>query len=95
MKYERENGALLGGVCSGIARALDWNVWVLRALFIGFAALKTFWAIVAYAVLAVVFNLVEERRNGADSPGLDSPELAERNRRIDDLERQFRDLERR
>jgi phage shock protein PspC (stress-responsive transcriptional regulator) len=38
MRVKRPDGALLAGVCAGIARALGWNVWVLRALFIGFLA---------------------------------------------------------
>ncbi len=88
----RQPDALLAGVCAGIARALGWNVWVLRALFIGFLALKTLWAIGVYAVLAVVFNLADSRKR--DDGSLDSPELADRNRRIEELERQFRDLER-
>ena len=32
----REDGALLAGVCSGIARAFGWNAWVLRGLFVLF-----------------------------------------------------------
>lgn len=92
----RQPDALLAGVCSGIAKALSWNVWVLRILFLGFLALKTLWAVGVYAVLAVLFHLLdEERRSDDKSTGLESPELSDRNRRIDELERQFRDLEQR
>lgn len=91
-------GALLAGVCAGIARRLAWNVWVLRALFVVFLLVKTLWAMAAYAVLALAMHLLgdgwpgkqprQDRRDG----GLASPELAGRNRRIADLERRFRDL---
>jgi len=94
---ERPDGALLAGVCSGIAKTLSWNVWVLRALFIGFLAIKTMLALIVYASLALVIHLI-----GIDSPcekrkteGLTSPELSGRNQRITDLEQQFRDLDRR
>jgi phage shock protein PspC (stress-responsive transcriptional regulator) len=90
----REDGALLAGVCSGIARAFGWNAWVLRGLFVLFLLVKTLWAVVAYAVLALAFHFgreYREQRHG--SPGLESPELSERNRRIEELERRFRDLE--
>lgn len=97
MKTERNEGALLAGVCSGIARALDWNVWALRALFVIFLLIKTLWAIAAYAALAVAFHLLggawPGRRPTRD--GLQSPELASRGQRIAELERRFEELERR
>jgi len=96
MKCVRPNGALLAGVCAGIARALGWNVWVLRALFVLFLLIKTLWAIAAYALLAVVMCVLDSagsKAGGKTEGGLESPELAERGRRIADLERRFRDLE--
>ena len=36
LKAERIEGSLRAGVCAGIAQALQWNVWVLRALFVAF-----------------------------------------------------------
>jgi phage shock protein PspC (stress-responsive transcriptional regulator) len=94
----RSDGALLAGVCAGVARKLGWNVWALRALFVVFLLVKTLWAIAAYAVLALAMHLFgdgrrgrEPRQQGRDG-GLGSPELAGRNRRIADLERRFRDL---
>ena len=94
MKFKPTDGALLAGVCSGIARAFGWNVWVLRALFVLFLLVKTFWAVVAYAALAVLFHFGREHRSRhKGNDGLSSPELAERNRRIEELERRFRDLE--
>lgn len=91
----RIEGALLAGVCAGAARTFNWNVWVLRALFVAFLLVKTIWAVVAYAVLALAFNLFEGRWPGQSKAGdgLASPELADRGERIADLERQFRDLE--
>ena len=95
MKAVRTEGALLAGVCAGIARAFDWNVWVLRALFVAFLLVKTIWAVAVYAVLALAFNLFEyQRQDKSESGGgLSSPELSERNERIADLERRFRELE--
>ena len=94
MKVHRGEGALLAGVCSGIAQALGWNAWALRAVFVVFLLVKTLWAVIAYAALALLFHFGRdhrERRHGKD--GLASPELAERSRRIDGLEKRFRDLE--
>jgi phage shock protein PspC (stress-responsive transcriptional regulator) len=85
---------LLAGVCAGIARALGWNVWALRALFVLFLLVKSLWALVAYALLAVLLQLTEwegtkSRTAGA---GLESPELAGRSARIAELERRLREL---
>jgi phage shock protein PspC (stress-responsive transcriptional regulator) len=95
MKADRPDGALLAGVCAGIARTFHWNVWVLRALFVGFLALKTIAALIVYAVLAIVFYLSNNGpiRHNRSSGGLVSPELSERNERIKDLEKRFKDLE--
>jgi phage shock protein PspC (stress-responsive transcriptional regulator) len=95
MQVNRPDGALLAGVCAGIARALRWNVWVLRVLFVGFLAIKTVAALVTYAVLAFAMHLLgnEKLRGKGSSEGLASPELSQRSERIADLERRFRDLE--
>jgi len=94
-KLARIEGALLAGVCAGIARTFSWNVWALRFLFVAFLLVKTLWAVVAYAVLALIFNLMERQRpNRMNSDrGLGSPELSRRGERISDLERRFRELE--
>jgi len=91
---DRKDGALLAGVCSGIARALDWNVWALRLLFAAFLLFKTLWAIIVYAALALLFHFGSAARRTEKQDGLESPELAARGRRIDELEKRFRDLER-
>lgn len=93
MLDDKNQGALLAGVCSRIARVLSWNVWVLRALFLGFLALKTLWAVACYAVLALVFHLLDDRLSSEQDKELASPELGDRKRRIEELERRFRDLE--
>ena len=95
VKASRTEGALLAGVCAGIAQAFNWNVWVLRALFVAFLLIKTLWAIVFYAVLALAFKLFEDQWPGKSKSGegLASPELSERNQRISDLERRFRELD--
>ena len=95
VKTTRTDGALLAGVCAGIAQAFNWNVWVLRALFVVFLLVKTLWAIVVYAALALAFKLFEDQWPGKSKSGekLSSPELSKRNERISDLERRFRELE--
>ena len=95
MKTTRTEGALLAGVCAGIAQAFNWNVWVLRLLFVAFLLIKTLWAVVVYAVLALLFKLFEDQWPGKSKSGekLSSPELSKRNERISDLERRFRELE--
>jgi len=97
VKSTRPDGALLAGVCAGIARAFDWNVWALRALFVLFLLIKTLWALVAYAALAGVFLLLggDWRVRGKTGDDLKSPELAARSRRIAELERRFEELQRR
>lgn len=95
MNCRKADGALLAGVCAGIARAFGWNVWVLRALFVIFALIKTLWAILLYAGLAIAIHLLGGEWPGRrdKDQGLSSPELSKRNERIADLERRFRDLE--
>ena len=95
MNPERPDGALLAGVCAGIARAFKWNVWVLRALFIGFLIIKTLAAVIVYAALALLLYLFGSDWSVRDKTtrGLSSPELSERNERIAELERRFKELE--
>lgn len=95
MKSGGNSDALLAGVCAEIAGRLGWNVWALRAVFVAFLLIKTIWAIVAYAVLALIFRVIDGSwsRRGATPGGLESPELAARNERIAELERKFREME--
>ena len=91
----KADGALLAGVCAGIARTFGWNVWALRALFVGLLLIKTLWAILLYAGLALAFHFFGGEWPGRKTTngGLSSPELSERNERISDLERRFREME--
>ena len=94
-KPNRIEGALLAGVCAGIARTFHWNVWVLRALFVAFLLLKTLWAVTLYAVLALGIYLLGGQWSARSGSGnrLGSPELSGRSERIAELERRFRELE--
>ena len=99
-QINRPVGALLAGVCAGIARTLCWNVWVLRVLFVGFLAFKTVLALIFYSILALAMHLLgkqalrgEGTAGEKTSAGLASPELTRRNERIADLEQRFKDME--
>ena len=65
----------------------------LRALFVVFLLVKTLWAVLAYAALALLFHFRGEAGERRTEDDLGSPELATRNRRIAELEKRFRDLE--
>lgn len=95
MKIDKPEGALLGGVCAAISGALNWNVWVLRALFVVFLLFKTVVAVAVYAGVAILMHLAlheKGRKDRRDRSGLASPELYQRSRRIEELERRFREL---
>ncbi len=94
-RHKRPDGALLAGVCAWIAQVLGWNVWVLRALFIGLLGIKTVAGLATYAFLALTMHLPgiwTPGRNKA-SDGLASSELSQRSQRITDLEQRFSELE--
>lgn len=86
-------GSLLAGVCSGIAQRLGWNAWALRALFV----IGLFVQTIATGVIYLLLALVVPRLTGGAAPveeRLESPELSTRNERIEELERRFREMER-
>ena len=89
---KRPDGALLAGVCADISAKFGWNVWVLRGLFVLGLLIKTLATGGIYLVLALVFTGL--RHGDKASEGLSAPELSERNERISELERRFRDMER-
>ena len=95
MISNRAESGLIAGVCAGMARAFGWNAWALRVLFVIFLLVETFWTAVVYAVLAVLLYLGRQhkKRRTGEGDGLASPELNDRARRIDELEKRFRDLE--
>lgn len=87
-----EDGALLAGVCAGLARRLGWNAWALRAVFIIGLFIQTIATGLVYLLLALL--LPRFGGGSAPEPKLKSSELGARSRRIEELERKFRDLER-
>lgn len=92
-KHRRADGALLAGVCSGIAQRLGWNAWALRALFVIGLFVETIATGVVYLLLALIVPRLAGGRPAAEENGLESPELRGRNERIAHLERRFRELE--
>jgi phage shock protein PspC (stress-responsive transcriptional regulator) len=88
--FRRHEDALLAGVCADLGQRLGWNVWALRALCVLGLFIHALATGVVYIVLAL---LLPQLRGKSPGPDLAAPELSERNRRIADLERRFRDLE--
>ena len=90
----RPDGALLAGVCAGIANRLGWNAWALRFLFVFGLLIKPVPTGLVYLVFAFLLPRVPSPGSAdTEEPGLESEELSTRNQRIADLERRFRDLE--
>lgn len=93
---ERPDGSLLAGVCAGLADRLGWNVWAIRALFVLGLFIQTIGAGVVYVLLAVLLprlgNSTAPEHSGK-SDELKADELSDRQRRIAELERRFREME--
>ena len=91
--YQRHPDALLAGVCADIAQRLGWNTWALRAL----AVLGLFIDVLVtggiYLLLAFLLPLLRTRQEAPQAEELSAPELGDRNARIAELERRFRELE--
>lgn len=96
MNQPSNTDAWLAGVCSRIAGIFGFKAWVLRVIFILLFITKTLLAVMIYAALAAGFLLWDRgtRAQGPRENGLRSPELSGRGRRIDELDRQFREWER-
>lgn len=96
MRAWRPEGALLAGVCAELAARVGWNLWAVRGLFIAGLLIETLATGIIYVVLALAMGLLlgGADRKSAPPGGLSSPDLSERGRRIEALERKFRDLER-
>ena len=92
--YHRHPDALLAGVCADLAQRLGWNVWAIRALAVLGLFIHAFGTGGIYLLFALLMPLL---RGGDPDPaepeGLASPELGDRQQRIAELERRFRDLE--
>ena len=103
----RPDGALLAGVCAGIATRLDWNVWAIRGLFAFGLFIQTIGTGVVYIILAALLSRFEGRPTKEKGSSVNEPqsgelrtdelrasELKARNERIADLERRFKEMER-
>ena len=91
----RPAGALLAGVAAALAQRLGWNVWAIRALWLLGLVVQPVAVGIAYLVAAVVIGwLLAPASDDAPGDGLEAEELSDRARRIEDLERRFRELER-
>ncbi|MDX1459440.1 MAG: PspC domain-containing protein [Xanthomonadales bacterium] len=95
----RPDGALLAGVCAWVARRFGWSAWALRALFVLGLLIEPITTGIVYLVLAFVLPRIPqtgqtESRRAHGGDGLASESLRARNARIADLERRFRNLER-
>ena len=100
-RFYRPDDALLAGVCAELARRLGWNVWALRVLFLAALLVQTLPTAVVYGVAALImgFALADRHPGGASAGGsasddLNSEPLADRGRRIRELEEKFRAMER-
>jgi signal transduction histidine kinase/phage shock protein PspC (stress-responsive transcriptional regulator) len=80
------DGALLGGVCTGLARHLGWPVMVVRVAFVGLA-IAQFLGVIAYAALWLLMPPEPPRTapglESASRAGLRSADAAARRRRVD------------
>ncbi len=101
-RFYRPDDALLAGVCAELARRLGWNVWALRVLFLAALLVQTLPTAVVYGVAALIMGFALADRGPGSAPGaggsasddLSSEPLADRGRRIRELEEKFRALER-
>lgn len=95
-RARRPDDALLAGVAAELARRLRWNVWAVRLLWVVGLVIQPLAVGVAYLVAAfvVAWLLPSGDAAVADDETLRSDALSERARRIEELERRFRDLER-
>ena len=87
----------LAGVCYRVARLLRWKAWALRLLFVLLFLIDAFTAMLSYGFLALVFYLIDRAAPSAEvrTPWmrLQSPDLARREARINELDRRFREWE--
>ncbi len=92
MTPNRHDGALLAGVCAALAQRLGWSVWALRALFVLGLFIQAIGTGVVYILLAVLLPIFQHQQDPGTA--LKADELSARNRRINELERRFREMER-
>ena len=63
--YQVREGAMISGVCMGLAEFLHLDVTLIRILFVIFALVTSGWGILAYGVLMVVVPKVNTRAEAA------------------------------
>ena len=90
--HPRPAGALLAGVCAGLAQRLGWNAWAIRVLFVLGLFIQTIGTGVVYILLAILLPRFGGEKT--PEPALKSDQLSERNQRIADLEKRFKEMER-
>jgi phage shock protein PspC (stress-responsive transcriptional regulator) len=94
----RPDKALLAGVCAELAQRLGWDLWAIRVLVLIGLLLAPLAVGGAYLLAALLMQLLGKKSapaRPAPPAGLGSAELGERGERIAELERKFRELERR
>lgn len=91
--HARHPDALLAGVCADVAQRLGWNTWALRALAVLGLFMNIYVAGGIYLLLALLLPMFRNSGEEAEPAGLSAPELGDRNTRIAELERRFRELE--
>ena len=88
---------MLSGVCSQLARMFGCNVWALRIIFIVLLLVKTLVAVVAYAILALLFHASDRYRSPKPAQGdgnrAEPANYSPANRKFADLDRRFREWE--
>ena len=92
--WRARDGALIAGVCAGIARQFDWSVWAVRLVWVLVALVTLKIALLAYLIAALVLPVKgdDQRPVTSDSPAI-RPWAESSSQRIQRLEREFQQLE--
>lgn len=90
----RPAGALLAGVCADLAQRLGWNPWAIRALFVIGLFIQAIGTGAVYIVLAVLLPRFGIKSQSKPEPELKADVLHDRQQRISELERRFKEMER-
>ncbi len=100
--YRSRKSALVAGVCAGMARRFQWNVWLVRMAWVLLALITLKIALLAYLILALVLPTTDRSpHSGADEAGVIDGEARRitpanaSSLRVQRLEEEFRELERR
>jgi len=98
MAIGMSNEGMLAGVCSRLATRLSWNVWAIRAVLLILLVAEPLFTALGYALAAFLISAIERHgskpgASATSAASLESPELASRKQRIEDLEQRFRKWE--